>query len=75
MIVLAATVGGFGVAILEIIKLALAKRLAIDQPLVGGWSRLSGSSCVRRSWLADLPGQRPVDNTADSYRSNMSLYL
>jgi hypothetical protein len=45
MIALAVTVGGFGVAILEIIKLALAKRLAIDQTLVGGWSRLSGSSC------------------------------
>src|SRR5262245_23815625 len=42
MVVLAGMVGGFGVAILGSIKLALAKRLAIDERRVGGLVSLFG---------------------------------
>jgi MFS transporter, FHS family, glucose/mannose:H+ symporter len=42
MVVLAGTVGGFGVAILGSIKLALSKRLAIDETRVGGLVSLFG---------------------------------
>jgi fucose permease len=42
MVVLAGMVGGFGVAILGSIKLALAKRLAIDETRVGGLVSLFG---------------------------------